>query len=191
MTRNTSINADPIRTNLNLVQSSSALLPSQGKDRLPEYAAYICRSVARKPVADFGLASVDQVIGRLIMTVIETCSVGAIVCVSDIGCKRRPLESNRYQLTRALLFPTKQIVDIIIFTTKPQTNLHFLFALVRSALSDRTCVQKVLIFHFPFLSSLREGFTRELCFVPISVDREHRAHAALCFVPEIEIRSWW
>jgi hypothetical protein len=33
-------------------------------------------------VADSGLASVDHVIERLIMTVIETCSVGAIICVS-------------------------------------------------------------------------------------------------------------
>ena len=32
--------------------------------------------------ANLGLASVDHVIERLIMTVIETCSVGAVVCVS-------------------------------------------------------------------------------------------------------------
>jgi len=54
--------------------------------------------------------SVDHVIGRLIMTVIETCSVGAIVC----------------------------IVDIIIFTTKPQTNLHFLFALPQGRIYTNT-----------------------------------------------------
>ncbi|KAF9645649.1 hypothetical protein BDM02DRAFT_3203188 [Thelephora ganbajun] len=45
--------------------------------------------------------SVDHVIERLIMTVIETCSVGAVVC----------------------------IVDIIVFTARPETNLHFIFAL--------------------------------------------------------------
>ena len=33
-------------------------------------------------VADWSLASVDHVIERLIMTVIETCSAGAVVCVS-------------------------------------------------------------------------------------------------------------
>lgn len=32
--------------------------------------------------ANLRLASVDHVIERLIMTVIETCSVGAVVCVS-------------------------------------------------------------------------------------------------------------
>jgi len=61
------------------------------------------------------------------MTVIETCTVGAVVCVSG--------ERHRLQvpmmLTRGLgPFSPSQIADIIIFTTKPQTNLHFLFALV-------------------------------------------------------------
>ncbi|KAF9789806.1 hypothetical protein BJ322DRAFT_1105666 [Thelephora terrestris] len=54
--------------------------------------------------------SVDHVIGRLIITVIETCSVGAIVC----------------------------IVDIIIFTTNPRTNLHFLFALPQGRIYTNT-----------------------------------------------------
>lgn len=54
--------------------------------------------------------SVDHVIERLIRTVIETCSVGAIVC----------------------------IVDIIVFTTKPQTNLHFLFALPQGRIYTNT-----------------------------------------------------
>jgi hypothetical protein len=54
--------------------------------------------------------SVDHVIERLIMTVIETCSVGAIVC----------------------------IVDIIVFTTRPGTNLHFLFALPQGRIYTNT-----------------------------------------------------
>jgi hypothetical protein len=54
--------------------------------------------------------SVDHVIERLIMTVIETCSVGAIIC----------------------------IVDIIVFTTKPHTNLHFLFALPQGRIYTNT-----------------------------------------------------
>jgi hypothetical protein len=65
------------------------------------------------------------VIERLIMTVIETCSAGAVVCVS---WQPRPRIRTR-ELTRA-----PQIVDIIVFTIKPETNLHFLFALVSSAL---------------------------------------------------------
>jgi len=54
--------------------------------------------------------SVDHVIERLIITVIETCSVGAIVC----------------------------IVDIIVFTTRPHTNLHFLFALPQGRIYTNT-----------------------------------------------------
>jgi len=54
--------------------------------------------------------SVDHVIERLIMTVIETCSVGAVVC----------------------------IVDIIVFITRPETNLHFLFALPQGRIYTNT-----------------------------------------------------
>jgi len=54
--------------------------------------------------------SVDHVIERLIMTVIETCSAGAVVC----------------------------IVDIIVFTIKPGTNLHFLFALPQGRIYTNT-----------------------------------------------------
>lgn len=65
------------------MQFASALLPSPGKDRLPKCAIYTYLSIrCSEAVADLGLASVDHVIERLIVTVIETCSVGAIVCVS-------------------------------------------------------------------------------------------------------------
>ena len=51
-----------------------------------------------EPCANLRLASVDHVIERLIMTVIETCSVGAVVCVSKNQCtgynpKTRPSKS--------------------------------------------------------------------------------------------------
>ncbi|KAF9648463.1 hypothetical protein BDM02DRAFT_3096478 [Thelephora ganbajun] len=48
-----------------------------------------------------GFKRTDNVIERLIRTAIETCSVGAIFC----------------------------IIDVIVFTTRIDTNLHFFFAL--------------------------------------------------------------
>ena len=51
--------------------------------------------------ANLGLASVDHVIERLIMTVIETCSVGAVVCVS----KKKEGTGCDLGLTRGLPLP--------------------------------------------------------------------------------------
>ena len=62
------------------------------------------------------------------------------------------------ELTRGLpFFSHIQIVDIIVFTTRPRTNLHFLFALVSSLLRFNMGTESSNFF-FP---SLKAGFTRE------------------------------
>jgi len=57
-----------------------------------------------------------------------------------------------------------QIVDIIVFVVKPDTNLHFLFALVSSRLSISTRVGGSDFF-LCLLPSLRAGYTRTLRFI--------------------------
>jgi hypothetical protein len=57
-----------------------------------------------------GFKRTDNVIERLIRTAIETCSIGAIFC----------------------------IIDVIVFTTRINTNLHFFFALPQGRIYTNT-----------------------------------------------------
>jgi len=57
-----------------------------------------------------GFRRTDNIIERLIRTAIETCSIGAIFC----------------------------IIDVIVFTTRINTNLHFFFALPQGRIYTNT-----------------------------------------------------
>jgi len=57
-----------------------------------------------------GFKKTDSIISHLIRTAIETAAIGAIFCV----------------------------VDLAVFTTHPETNLHFLFALPQARLYTNT-----------------------------------------------------
>lgn len=128
-------NVNAVRAELTKSRAASCYSTTFARERLVTKVRLTFLQARRSElVADLSLASVDHVIERLIMTVIETCSAGAVVCVSlKIDCRlRQPRPRIRTrELTRGL---PPQIVDIIVFTIKPETNLHFLFALVSSLL---------------------------------------------------------
>ena len=63
----------------------------------------------------------DTIIERLIRTAIETAAVGAIFCVCVSGFRSAPVLLTEHG---------EQVLDVIVFTTKGDTNLHFFFALV-------------------------------------------------------------
>ena len=90
--------------------------------------------------------------------------------------------------TWATFLSRTQIVDIIVFTTRPGTNLHFLFALVSSLLCFRARGQRVLISFF-FTASRQDLHVSLLCSV--FVHREHRNSDRPFIVTGIGIRSWW